>query len=494
MDRQAEMKRRVAGTVKWNAIDKILSMALYTVTGIVLAREVPKDDFGLLGAVMVFASFAALFVDSGFSSALIQKKRVSRLDYSSVFWLNMAVATAIYVLLYFFAPLIARIFQNDLRIIPVARVAFLAFVINATAIVQTNRLMKRMQVKMITVSNALGLIISSVAAIWMAVEGMGVWALVWQTLILAAVKSIVLWTTGRWTPLLRVSFRSLKSFFKVGSGMMGGAFLNILFKNIYAFIIGMRAGVLPLSYYTQADKWSNMGISSLTAIFTQSFLPALSQFQDDPKRFASSTAKMNRFTSYLLFPCCGLAIIITTALFHLCFGPKWDAAIYLFQLLMLRGIFTVLSSLYNNYLLALGRARLIVVTELIRDSAALIAIALTWPYITLETADDPTLGIAILLWGQIGASVLTWAITLVIAARLSGRTSWQFVCDSLPYAATALISVTIAAMLTWLTGSPLILVIGQLAIGTIIYMGLNRIAGSRIQSEVIDHFRSRFMR
>lgn len=171
MDQQAEMKRRVAGTVKWNAIDKLLSMALYTVTGIVLAREVPKDDFGLLGAVMVFAAFAALFVDSGFSSALIQKKRVSRLDYSSVFWLNIAVATAIYIILYFCAPLIARIFQNDLRIIPVARVALLAFVINATAIVQTNRLMKRMQVKMITVSNALGLIISSVAAIWMAVEG-----------------------------------------------------------------------------------------------------------------------------------------------------------------------------------------------------------------------------------------------------------------------------------------------------------------------------------
>ncbi|MDE5921643.1 MAG: oligosaccharide flippase family protein, partial [Paramuribaculum sp.] len=249
-----------------------------------------------------------------------------------------------------------------------------------------------------------------------------------------------------------------------------------------------------LSYYTQADKWSNMGISSLTAIFTQSFLPALSQFQDDPRRFAASTAKMNRFTSYLLFPCCGLAIIVTTALFHLCFGTKWDAAIYLFQLLMLRGIFTVLSSLYNNYILALGRSRLIIVTELLRDSAALIAIALTWPFIALETTEDPTLGIAILLWGQIGASALTWGVTLIVAARLSGRNAWQFVADSLPYAATALISVTLASMLTWLTGSPLLLTIGQLSIGAALYMGLNKIAGSRIQSEVIDHFRSRFVR
>ena len=161
---------------------------------------------------------------------------------------------------------------------------------------------------------------------------------------------------------------------------------------------------------------------------------------------------------------------------------------------MLRGIFTVLSSLYNNYILALGRSRLIVVTELLRDSAALIAIALTWPFIALETAEDPTLGIAILLWGQIGASVLTWGVTLVVASRLSGRNAWQFASDSLPYAATALISVTLASMLTWITGSPLLLTVGQLLIGGAIYMGLNKIAGSRIQSEVIGHLRSRFIR
>ena len=85
---QDEMKLRVARSVKWNAIDKIASMVLYSVTGIVLANVVPREDFGLVGAVAVFQAFAALFVDSGFSSALIQKKRVDKLDYSSVFWFN----------------------------------------------------------------------------------------------------------------------------------------------------------------------------------------------------------------------------------------------------------------------------------------------------------------------------------------------------------------------------------------------------------------------
>ncbi len=487
-----DMKLRVARTVKWNAIDKIASMALYTVTGIVLARVVPKEDFGLVGAVAVFQAFAALFVDSGFSSALIQKKNVSRLDYSSVLWFNLGVSAFIYLLLFFGAPLIADCYQGDVRLIPLSRVMFLTFILNATAIVQTNRLMKRMEVKMITIANTLGLIVSSVVAIWMALDGFGAWALVWQAIVNAGVKSLVLWVTSGWLPLLRLSWASLRSFFKVGSGMMGGAFLNILFRNIYAFIIGNRAGMLPLSYYSQADKWSNMGISSLSAMLTQSFLPALSDYQDNPQRFAASTAKMNRFTAYLLFPCIGVVIASATALFHLLFGTKWDASIILFQLLMLRGVFTVLQAVYNNYILALGHARMIVGTELMRDIAALVAIALTWGYIAVEKPDDPVFGITVLLWGQIAASFLTWIVTLVIAARLSMRPWWQFVTDLVPYAAITLVAVAVMLMVPYVLQTPLALLLGQLVAGGAVYLALNSLFGSVIQREALTFLFSRF--
>ncbi|MBD5374478.1 MAG: lipopolysaccharide biosynthesis protein [Bacteroides sp.] len=489
-----DMKLRVARTVKWNAIDKIASMALYTLTGIVLARVVPKEDFGLVGAVAVFQAFAALFVDSGFSSALVQRKKVSRLDYSSVLWFNLCVAGIIYMLLFIAAPLIADCYQGDVRLIPLSRVMFLTFILNASAIVQTNRLMKRMEVKMITIANALGLAISSVVAIWMALDGYGAWALVWQAIVNAGVKSAVLWFASGWLPLMRVSWTSLRSFFKVGSGMMGGAFLNILFRNIYAFLIGNRAGMIPLSYYSQADKWSNMGISSLSAMLTQSFLPALSDYQDNPERFASSTAKMNRFTSYLLFPCVGIVVASATALFHLLFGTKWDASIILFQLLMVRGIFTVLSSVYNNYILALGRAKMIVGTELMRDIAALVAIALTWSYIAIERPDNPVYGITVLLWGQIAASFLTWGATLVIAARLSLRPWWQFITDSLPYAGVTLVAVIVMAGLPSVIHSPVLLLAAQISSGAAVYLIINSLLGSVIQREALGFIFSRFCR
>lgn len=178
---------------------------LYAVTGIVLARELSEEAFGLVGAVLVFQAFASLLVDSGFSYALLQRKHPSRLDYSSVLWFNLAVACGLYVVLYFCAPLIAEWFQGDQRLIPLSRVLFLSLILNASAIVQTNRLMKAMDVRMIAVSNFIGLTLGSLVGIWMALDGYGAWAIVAQTLIIAAGKSLILWTTSRWRPLLRFS-------------------------------------------------------------------------------------------------------------------------------------------------------------------------------------------------------------------------------------------------------------------------------------------------
>ena len=141
------LKQRTAGSLKWNIIDRLSQQVLYAVTGIVLANLLSHDDFGLVGAVLVFQAFAALLVDSGFSYALIQRKEPSHSDYSTVLWFNLAVAIVLYIILYAAAPLIADCFDGDQRLIPLSRVMFLSMILNASAIVQTNRLMKRMDVK-----------------------------------------------------------------------------------------------------------------------------------------------------------------------------------------------------------------------------------------------------------------------------------------------------------------------------------------------------------
>lgn len=491
---EENLKLTVARTIKWNAIDKVASQVLYALTGIILANMLSTEDFGLVGAILVFQAFASLFVDSGFSFALIQRKSPTDTDYSTVFWFNLAMAVGIYVILYLCAPLIALCYKNDLRLIPLSRVMFLSFIVNATAIVPTNRLMKRMEVKMIAVSNSVGLVAGAVVGIYLAVMGYGAWAPVWQTITLGAVKSAILWWTTSWRPMLIFSWKALRSFFAVGSGMMANSFLNTLFQNIYAFFIGHFAGLGSLGYYTQADKWSKMPIASLSQVLTSSFLPVLSRFQDNLDEFRRVIAKMDRFTAYILFPSSGMLIILATPIFHSLFGTKWDPAIPLFQLLMVRGVFTVMSSLCNNYILALGRAKLLVYTELLRDAVALAAIIATIPYIALTTDGDVVAGLKIFLIGQLVAAAATWWATMVIACRISDMKALAMLGRILPYAALTLPSLAVMALLPAIIADSWTLLVAETVAGAGLYLLINLALRSRIQADVLNYITHRFRR
>lgn len=478
------LKTRTARTLKWNVIDRVAAQALYAITGIILANLLSPQDFGLVGAVLVFQAFASLLVDSGFSSALIQRKEPSRADYSTVLWFNLSIATAIYIILYFCAPLIADCFQGDRRIIPLSRVMFLTFILNALSIVQVNRLTKRMDMKPVAVADTVGLAAGAAAGIWLALDGQGAWAIVWQSIANAAVKAIVLWSTQRWLPLPVFSWKILRSYFSIGSRMMFTSFLNTVFLNLYSFFIGNRVGMVSLGYYTQSDKWSKMGIMSVYQVLTSSFLPALSAIQDDPERFNRVSAKMNRFTSYIIFPAVCFLVALASPLFHLLFDTKWDPSVILFQLLLVRGIFTVFIGYYNNVLLALGHARTIMWMEILRDGVAIAALVATLPYLAVSLPEDPVYGLTVMLWGQLGASALTCAVTLRIVSRLTSRPVRQYLADMAPYVALSLV----IAFVMWFTGtfiiSPSLSCAVLSAEAVILYAGINYFSGSRIQRDV----------
>lgn len=454
-----------------------------------LANLLSDEDFGLIGAILIFQAFASLVVDSGFSYALLQRKRPTRLDYSTVLWFNIGASAVLYLIIYLSAPLIARCFQNDPRIIPLTRVLCLAIILNASAIIQTNRLMKHMNVRMVTVSNSIGLIAGGCVGIALALGGYGPWAMVWQTLTTAAIKSVVLWTTSRWRPLWRFSVPALKSYFGLGSRMMLTSFLNTVFQYIYSFFIGNRVGLGALGYYTQGDKWSKMGITSISQTLTSSFIPALSAVQNEPERFSAMVSKMNRFTSYIIFPAILGLMLMARPIFHALFGTKWDPSIILFQLLLLRGIFFILCTLYNNYILVLGTGGTIVKLEILRDTAAVIAIAVTLPFLRLTAPGNPVYGLEIMLWGQVAAGAITWIASLVATVRISKVPFMRFLTDMLPYFAQTAIIIPFMSLAAAPIDNPWLKILVQAITGLSLYIGGNYFFKSKIQHEVFMYFR-----
>lgn len=482
-----DLKRRTAGTFKWHTVDKVATQVLYAATGIVLARELSREAFGLVGAVLVVQAFALMFVDSGFASALIQRKDPDNRDYSTVFWFNVGMSLLLYCGLWFAAPAIAWWFHDE-RLVWLSRGMFLTVPMSALGIVQINRMVKRMDVRPVAVANVAGLAIGSAVGITLALLWGNAWAMVWQTVVATAAKALILWGLTRWMPALTFSWSRLRSFFRVGSGVMAQAFLNNVFQNIYGFFIGNRVGMVSLGLYTQADKWSKMGTASLSGVITSSFLPTLSVVQDEPERLVRVTRKMNRFTGYLLFFGFGWLMAEAEPLFHLLFGTKWDAAIILFQLLLLRGIFTVLTSLYANYILAMGRSRLLVVTELLRDGAALLALVACFPMLAWSTEQHPAWGLELMLYGQIAASALMWAVTLVVAARVTSGPVWGFLADSAIYLGVSLPPLAVAAAAAvWLSAMPLAALVAGGVGAAALYLAVNALCGSAIQRDVITY-------
>ena len=480
-----DLKLKTARTLKWNTLDRISSQVLYAVTGIVLANVLTKEEFGLVGAVMVFQAFASLFVDSGFSGALIQRKAPTDTDYSTVLYFNLGVSVLIYCILWLSAPLIDSLFNAGGALVLLARVMFLTFVLNATAIVQTNRLMKQMNVRMIAVSNAVGLVVSGATGIILALQGYGAWAIVWQSIVLSAVKSGLLWATSRWRPQATFSMASLRSIFAVGVGIMTSSFLNTVFQNIYSFIIGTYYNLANLGCYTQADKWSKMGVTSLSQTVTASFLPVLSGCQDDRPRFHRMMAKTNRFTAYVAMPCLVLLVLLSEAIFHTLFGTKWDEAIVLFQLLAARGIFVVLTSLYTTQITAIGAARKLVESEVVKDVLTVAAIIATIPF-----------GIEWLVGGQVIAAAVCFVYSQWLVARTTGYRVAAMLTEIAPYAAITLISAIPAAAVAYFVPQlhPVAMILAQTVAFAVPYVAINAMLHSRIQHDVLSYALGRFTR
>ncbi len=477
------LKLKTARTLKWNTVDKLSQQVLYAVTGIVLANILSQEDFGLVGAILVFQAFAALFVDSGFSNALVQRKDPSTTDYSTVFWFNLGVSVAIYALLWFAAPLIDGLFHAGGRLVPLSRVMFLTFIINATALVQTNRLIKQMNVKLVALSNVTGLVVSGVIGIWLALAGYGAWAMVWQSVALASVKSLMLWVTTKWRPQVEFSLESLRSIFKVGAGVMTSNLLNITFQNIYSFIIGAFYNLTQLGCYTQADKWSKMGVASLSSILNTTFLPVLSGVQDDRERLYRMMSKTNRLSAYLVMPCMGLLFATAPAIFHVLFGHKWDNAIVLFQILALRGVFTIMSAVCCNYILAIGDAKKLVHSEVVKCVVIALAILVTVPY-----------GIKWLVIGQLVAGVVCYVYTAVLVYKATGYHWALLINEAMVYVMWIMLALFPVKLLELAVTDCWLLLPLQLMVGAAVYLLINALMRSELQKEVLTYAFGRFMK
>ena len=215
VNNKENLKHKTTAGVFWITAQRFSQILVNFVSGIVLARLLSPEDYGLIGMLSIFMLIAGTFIDGGFGFAIIQKKRPTQEDYSTVFFWNLGLAIILYIVLYFSAPAIASFYHVPL-LSKVLRVSGIVLIINALRAIHENMLNKQFQFKKLAITSVVSSIISIILTIWLAYKGVGVWALVAQNLILQTIPMVVYWLTNKWIPKLVFSLKSFKELFSFG--------------------------------------------------------------------------------------------------------------------------------------------------------------------------------------------------------------------------------------------------------------------------------------
>lgn len=440
----------------WSFIENFSKQGVNFVIGIILARLLLPEQFGLVGMITVFIAVSTSFINSGFSQALIRKKDCSDVDYSTVFYFNLATAVFFIALLYVSAPAVATFFEEP-QLVDILRVLSVALLFDALSMVQRTQLTKRIDFKLQTKLTVISDITSGIVAIIMAYMGFGVWSLIVRQLIGRSLYSALLWFYSKWVPLLVFSKDSFKELFGFGSKLLISGLLNTIFQNIYLIVIGKYFSASQLGFYTQADKFKKLPSNNINVTIQRVSYPVMAQLQDDPVALRAMFIRILKVTMFItLVLMMGLAATADSLILVL-LGEKWATTIDYLQLLVFAGMFYPIQSLNINILNVHGRSDLTLKLAVIKKILQIPVIVLGVFY-----------GIEVMIVGMIVNNAISYFLNSYWSKELIDLSSLGQLLEIMPSFLLSLVMGVILMSFNWIFDiSPLFMLILQILVGAI---------------------------
>lgn len=359
------LKERTTIGIFWNFLEKFSVSAGQFVIGIVLARLLVPEDFGLIGMLSIFIAMSQTFIDSGMGSGLIQKQEKSINDYSTVFVFNLLVSGAAYLILFFSAPFIADFYQRPI-LVPLTRSLSLVLILGALSIIQRTKLTIDMDFKTHAKVNSISLILGGGLGIITALYGYGVWALVVKTLLISGLQTIGYWMVGNWSLSFQFSKRSFRELFGYGSNLLAASLYAQLLSELYNIVIGRAYNAVELGYYTQMKKTGDIVASTITSVIRQVTFPLLASLQKDKVRLVSIFRRTIKMVAFVIIPTMTLLALLAEPLIIFLLGNKWQPVAPLLQLYCIAKLFYPMLTINLNILKATGRSDLFLKIDLIK--------------------------------------------------------------------------------------------------------------------------------
>ena len=381
-ERKEKDNKSILSGFLWRFAERTGAQGVTFIVSILLARILAPEVYGTIALVTVFTSIMNAFVDSGFGSALIQKKDADDLDFSSVFYFNVFICCTLYVLMFFAAPLIAN-FYNNSTITPIIRTLSLTLIISGVKNIQHSYVAKTMQFKRFFFATLGGTIGAAIIGIYMAYRGYGVWALVAQHLLNIAVDTIILWITVKWRPKKMFSWGRLKGLFSYGWKLLASGLLDKIYGELRQLIIGKLYTTADLAFYNKGDSFPNMIIANVNSSIDSVLLPTMSAEQDNRNRVRDMTRRAIKTSTYVMMPLMMGLAVCAEPMIRILLTEKWLPCVFFLRVFCFTYAFHPIHTANLNAIKAMGRSDLFLKLEIIKKVMGLSVLAATM-FISVE--------------------------------------------------------------------------------------------------------------
>ncbi len=452
-------KKTVISNFLWRFAERCGAQGVTFIVSLVLARLLEPSVYGTVALVTVFTAILQVFVDSGLANALIQKKDADDLDFSSVFFFNIASCTVLYLLMFFAAPYIAAFYEKP-ELVPIVRVMSLSLIISGVKGVQVSYVSKNLLFRRFFWATLGGTIGAAVIGIWMAYAGFGVWALISQNLFNMLVDTIILWITVKFRPKLVFSFSRLKGLLSYGWKFLVSSIIDTLYNNLRSLLIGKLYTDADLAFYNKGKTFPHLFITNINASIDSVLLPVMSKEQDDKAKVKEMTRRAIRTSSYIMMPMMMGLAICAEPLIRLLLTEKWLPCVFFLRIFCFTYSFYPIHTANLNAIKAMGRSDLFLKLEIIKKTYGLL-----------------------LLLGTIRISVKAMASSLLLTSVLSQITnSWpnkkllgysylEQLKDMLPQISLSCFMGATVYCVTFLGLGDIVTLLIQVPLGVAIYLG-----------------------
>ncbi|MBK8805101.1 MAG: lipopolysaccharide biosynthesis protein [Bacteroidales bacterium] len=400
------LKLKAVNGVIWNSIETIGNQLIQFLITILLARILLPEDFGVIGLLLIFSELSRVIQESGFTQALIRKNNVSQSEFSSIFFFNILISLALYLLLYFSSPLIAE-FYNFPELTSIARVSFLAILINSFGIVQNAIVVKELKFKILAKRTITANFLAGIISVLLAYFGFGVWALVFQIVFASFLRVLLLWIMTNWMPSKILNFKLVKEIYRFSLNLLISGIFDVIVSNIQSLLIGKFYSRADLGFYSQASRMQRIPSATLTSIAKNVSYPILVKVQDSDEQLKKGYKEIIEISFFIVFPIMIFLLTIGENLIIFLLSDKWIESVDYFRILCIVGAIYPLYSINLNIFLVKGNSKMFLKTGIVKRIISLVAIIIT-----------VKISILYMIWGHVFATILNTFITMYFSGKL----------------------------------------------------------------------------